>query len=573
MNKQNMKDTLFRKLLCILLSLLTAFCVFFVPVSAEAISLSDDSNVTYREAEEALSLYVDIEKLKGIIYSSISNATDRADIDELHLPLMLKSALQAYIFYGMPEAFNVDKLSFFSMNNELVSIGFTFRDFADTREEYAKCYSAMKKNADDILEGIENNPLLQDCEKALLLHDRLCVSTQYDYSAKVPEASHTAYGALVSRTAVCQGYTMAYMYLLDRVGIENYYCASEKLCHAWSIVYINKKAYHVDTTWDDISWGKNEKGVEGYVRHENFLRSTKGIKATDHNAADFDTAPTDTRYDDFYWQNSEAEFQLIGNKLYYIDSVNQKLKCADDGSDLADITAVWKAQGNGVWQGSFARLSSSGNGLLYSLPDGVYKYDVITNENEKIYTPVTTEGLSVFGFTYRDGNLILDINNAPPFGGVRNLYTLKAEYSAENADKNDAVFTEGEYIKSDGDIVRTIAGIPVRELLQQARGGYVTASDGTRPTEDEAVRTGMTLVLADGSRLDIAVYGDVNGDGRVSSADARLALRGSVGLEKYDEASACYAAANIDRSNKLLAGDARLILRTVVNLDWVGDWI
>ena len=59
--------------------------------------------------------------------------------------------------------------------------------------------------------------------------------------------------------------------------------------------------------------------------------------------------------------------------------------------------------------------------------------------------------------------------------------------------------------------------------------------------------------------------GDVDGDGNVSSADARLALRGSVGLE---ELSADFIMrADVDANGKVESSDARTILRASVNLD------
>ena len=137
----------------------------------------------------------------------------------------------------------------------------------------------------------------------------------------------------------------------------------------------------------------------------------------------------------------------------------------------------------------------------------------------------------------------------------------------------DNVFTEAEYVKSDGEYVRMIAGMLVRELLWQAPMGYVIHSDGTLALDSEFVRTGMILVLADGSRLPIAVYGDVNSDGNVTASDARLALRGAVGLEDCSVDSVYYVAANVNRRDGLSASDARIILRTAVGLDWVGDWI
>lgn len=61
--------------------------------------------------------------------------------------------------------------------------------------------------------------------------------------------------------------------------------------------------------------------------------------------------------------------------------------------------------------------------------------------------------------------------------------------------------------------------------------------------------------------------GDVNLDGKVTAADARLALRKAVGLEAYAEGSAQFRAADVTADGKITAADARKILRAAVGLE------
>ena len=63
-----------------------------------------------------------------------------------------------------------------------------------------------------------------------------------------------------------------------------------------------------------------------------------------------------------------------------------------------------------------------------------------------------------------------------------------------------------------------------------------------------------------------AAKGDVDGDGRVTASDARLALRASVGLESYAVGSVKYTAADYNSDGKITAEDARAILRISVGL-------
>ena len=70
--------------------------------------------------------------------------------------------------------------------------------------------------------------------------------------------------------------------------------------------------------------------------------------------------------------------------------------------------------------------------------------------------------------------------------------------------------------------------------------------------------------------------GDVDGDRRITPADARLALRRCVKLEAYAPDSREYATCDVDGSNTVTAADARLILRAAVGLENLllfGKWV
>lgn len=96
-------------------------------------------------------------------------------------------------------------------------------------------------------------PEMSDLEKAVVLHDYLAVNCEYDKEnldkGKVPDVSYTAYGTLVNRISVCEGYALAYKYLLNQVGIECLMVKSEAMNHAWNLIQLNGKYYQVDVTW------------------------------------------------------------------------------------------------------------------------------------------------------------------------------------------------------------------------------------------------------------------------------------------------------------------------------------
>ncbi len=97
-------------------------------------------------------------------------------------------------------------------------------------------------------------------EKELAIHDKLLELITYDHACangnSAYHISHTAYGALLNGTCVCDGYSLAFSYLLEGVGINSMIItgrAGEQATgnHAWNIVKLDGSWYEVDCTWDD----------------------------------------------------------------------------------------------------------------------------------------------------------------------------------------------------------------------------------------------------------------------------------------------------------------------------------
>lgn len=79
----------------------------------------------------------------------------------------------------------------------------------------------------------------------------------------------------------------------------------------------------------------------------------------------------------------------------------------------------------------------------------------------------------------------------------------------------------------------------------------------------------MKLVF-DSAIFEIAVLGDVDGDGAISVADARLALRQAVSLENLN--GVYFFAGKVGGEN-VGVSEARKILRAAVGLDDASEWL
>ncbi len=403
--------------ICVLLMLsvmpMSVFAGEFVlePLISPKIELSNNASTSSSE----LSLDADslIERLRqgGIAYSTA------IDISDFHI-LYNNEGLQSifdYIYYEIPELFHINECenSTYYYENGKYYFKTIEPRYRFTASEYPTMLAEMKSAADKLLAGVKGNKNLTDVEKALILHDRLAVWSEYDVEFTTGEKMYTAYGILANQIGVCMGYALAYDYLLEQVGIDSRYCSSATLNHAWNIVVIDGVEYHVDVTHDDPTYDKT-----GYVSHINFLRSTEGIKSTTHNATDFIATPSDTRYDNYYWQNSETAFQLIGDDIYYLDTVSATInKLTDNGSEVLvnNLETMWFI-GNSYsyYPGCYSKLTSDGIDLYFSNRKTISKYDVSAG-TVSTALDLSSSQYEIYGFKWENCKFICDMNDSPNF--------------------------------------------------------------------------------------------------------------------------------------------------------------
>ncbi len=134
----------------------------------------------------------------------------------------------------------------------------------------------------DMVEGVVEEMLallhedMSDYEKALTLYDALI--DRCDYVLDAPNA-HNLYGALAEGQALCEGYALAYQYLLMRAGIPAMYVTGfSREDHAWNAMQLDGQWYYADPTWDD------PKGNNGTFRYYGYFALTREMMDWDHEA-------------------------------------------------------------------------------------------------------------------------------------------------------------------------------------------------------------------------------------------------------------------------------------------------
>ncbi len=150
--------------------------------------------------------------------------------------------------------------------NTATQIDFQYLPFNDSYT------AAMEKAVEKFCDSLPAN--LSDYELELRAHDYLCKNVNYGGSNSY---AHTAYGALVSKTCVCEGYARAMQLLMNRVGVQCSLVRGDAGGdgHMWNVIKIHGKWYHLDVTWDD------PVGASTY-NHFFFNLTTAQITAWDH---------------------------------------------------------------------------------------------------------------------------------------------------------------------------------------------------------------------------------------------------------------------------------------------------
>ena len=118
---------------------------------------------------------------------------------------------------------------------------------------------------------------MSEWEKELFIHDFICENVHYDKLKK--PYSHEIIGPLGHGVGVCEGIAKSVKILCDALGIWCMIAISErnpdkniKYRHAWNVIKIGGKYYHLDATFDN-SLGKGER-----IRHDYFNLSDSQIQ-------------------------------------------------------------------------------------------------------------------------------------------------------------------------------------------------------------------------------------------------------------------------------------------------------
>lgn len=277
----------------------------------------------------------------------------------------------------------------------------------------AKAFAAVPKN-------------VSPAEQVLAVNDYLVSHISYDLTY----AARNAYDALVNRTAVCEGYSLAFGLLMSRLGIEWRLVSSAKMSHAWNMVKLNGAWYHVDVTWNDpiVKRDARFSDMLGRVRHDYLLIPDSVISDAAHGHTGWSPdAPkaTSTAYVNAFWLNVTTEIIHEAGKWYYIPASNgltHTIKAYDFRTGSSEvvhtISARWNARGRNTFWGRTPYLARHGDRLLYNTPDRVFSLRFDGTDLREVLAESLTGLNAIYEMAVRDDVLHYRVSAAPQAADV-----------------------------------------------------------------------------------------------------------------------------------------------------------
>lgn len=227
-----------------------------------------------------------------------------------------------------------------------------------TPEETKQIFNAVDEKLASIYKLVNNS--MTDEQKTLVIHDYLVSHAEYDLNYK----NYTSYGVLMDGRGVCQSYALAYMYILNHLGIETHLVSSRSMNHAWNAVKMDGQYYNVDCTFDDPIYDRF-----GQARHTYFLRSTEEMEELGHTFDNKLYECTSTKYSSSFWRAANSPVYFQNKNAYYI-KWGSLCRCnlTDGAEETLSQTESFRDT-----------LAQKDNALYYCSKQNIYEYSLEDN--------------------------------------------------------------------------------------------------------------------------------------------------------------------------------------------------
>lgn len=246
-------------------------------IPAVALRAEDDFDLLY--GREQLMKMEDGEKLVCAydrIVDCVENRKENADIEDLHISVeQLDFVVEAYWKDPHPHFWSNTAYSYSYYSEDWAAAFYPVYNglLGVSDSEFEKNVKTFNDASSALIQKAGINKYTSEYEKVVKIHDVLVSEITYVLSA--PNA-HNAYGAIVEKESVCQGYTFAFQYLLRLVGVQSHsvFGWSHGENHSWNIVRIDGNYYCTDVTWDDPKPISDKSPFDTYHLYLNVTEDT-----------------------------------------------------------------------------------------------------------------------------------------------------------------------------------------------------------------------------------------------------------------------------------------------------------
>lgn len=456
----------------------------------------------------------DVAGAKAALIAGLKERQETIKLDGFNIPRTMIRDVYSQVLNENPSFFYVQAQFQFNVRNSNVYMVMPAYDASITDAEIRAYEKAVRQALRCV------NDSMTDEEKLLALHDYLAQRISYDYTY----TKYTAYNAFVERSSVCQGYTLAYEELLNRLGIANSCATSDAMNHIWNMVQLGENWYHVDITWDDPS--KSEQDWPGHVGHTYFLNSDAKITSGNHHDWVSEHLAEDITYDTGkYWQDTSSAVIFEGTTAYYL-TYNGRALCQRDADGTQNELKVldrWTLANGGLYNYCFGMLSRYGKKLYFNDQHNLYSLDPANGDMEVVYTYTDEDAnKTLYGSYCTNGKAELLAAAGPNSSDARTLFTI--DLPKEESDEIEAL---NGYTITNSVLTGVEPKTSPLDALQNLAGGEITVKDAAGNTVDPAqttktVGTGWTFGLGDDGetgKITALIYGDVDGDGKITMRD------------------------------------------------------
>ena len=383
-------------------------------IAAEAVSSvrtysASDSKYIYADvseikaASEALSISAGYNsQLESVIlegWTSRKSVIDLSKVSRNYRTVEYVTNAYYDLFYTNPQIFYVIPQMSYSIslsgNIAALYVDYGINNTTLTDAQINTMCDKFYNVAFDILKDVQSDWSILD--KLIHMHNEICLICVYDDTL----SKYTAYEALVEGTAVCQGYALAYRYLLAMAGVSSEYVVSDSINHIWNSVEVDGQLYNIDVTWDDPS----RSGVCDYsnflVSDEEKLRICKysysSAIADWVTLMDEPVEPCESKlFEKYSWQLSTDALTYYNGLWYFVEDSfsEQNIIVLDLKADTPTRTeiftlpeATWKYfNSDYYYTNSFSKVAVVYDRIYYSMPDAIYSVTLDGKDNRLEYT-------------------------------------------------------------------------------------------------------------------------------------------------------------------------------------------